>query len=175
MEHFSGTSKSIPPKFPFFQIMQITLCWKGVKERGCFKAPKGHSSEASKCSINRKRSQNNGLTACPDLISVKSPPDGYCNCYITLVLGVGRLFRDSKGDLAHRARTDGGGGGAYVCVVRGLSRDAGDGWEPICARETECACKVNKTTDNPNYPATTTILRYMCISCICLRWLTSNT
>ena len=39
--------------------------------------------------LNRKRSQNNGLTACPDLISVKSPPDGYCNCYITLVLGVG--------------------------------------------------------------------------------------
>ena len=90
-------------------------------------------------------------------------------------LGWGRLFRDSKGDLAHRARTDGGGGGAYVCVVRGLSRDAGDGWEPICARETECACKVNKTTDNPNYTATTTILRYMCISCICLRWLTTNT
>ena len=35
--------------------------------------------------------------------------------------------------------------------VRGLSRDAEDGWEPICARETECACKVNKTTDNPHY------------------------
>ena len=47
--------------------------------------------------------------------------------------------------------------------VRGLSRDAEDGWEPICARETECACKVNKTTDNPDYTATTTILRYMCI------------
>ena len=69
---------------------------------------------------------------------------------------VGRgVFRDSKGDFAYCARTC-----HPLSTLRGAHRrrrvwdqsDA-DGWEPICgwrAPETESACKVHKTTDNPD-------------------------